>query len=42
MYMNPLSVGRSFVAVNSITSAASALAIAIRYSAQRRQFSGPK
>jgi alkylation response protein AidB-like acyl-CoA dehydrogenase len=42
MYMNPLSVGRSFVAMNNITSSASALAIAIRYTGQRRQFSGPK
>lgn len=40
--MNPLSVGRSFVAANAITASASALAIAIRYTAQRRQFSGPK
>lgn len=42
LYMNPLSGGRSFVASNTVTSAASALAIAIRYSSQRRQFSGPK
>ncbi len=40
--MNPLSVGRSFIAANSITSAASALAIAIRFTAQRKQFTGPK
>lgn len=40
--MNPLSVGRSFIATNAIASAASAIAIALRYTAQRRQFSGPK
>lgn len=42
MYMNPLSIGRSFVAANSVTSVASALAIAIRYAAQRKQFTAPK
>jgi len=42
MYMNPLSVGRSFVAANCVASVASALAIAIRYASQRRQFTGPK
>jgi alkylation response protein AidB-like acyl-CoA dehydrogenase len=40
--MNPLSVGRAFISANSLTAAASALAIALRYTATRRQFTGPK
>lgn len=39
LYMGPLSVGRAFVAVNSVTASTSALAIAIRYSNIRKQFS---
>ena len=39
LYMGPLSVGRAFVAVNSVTASTSALAVAIRYSNIRRQFS---
>lgn len=37
--MGPLSVGRAFVALNSVTVSTSALAIAIRYSNTRKQFS---
>ena len=37
--MGPLSVGRGFVAINSVTAATSALAIAIRYTNVRKQFS---
>jgi hypothetical protein len=37
--MGPLSKGRSFVACNSIVTANSSLAIAIRFACTRRQFS---
>ena len=38
MYMGPLSVGRGFVATNSVTAVTSGLAIAIRYANVRKQF----
>lgn len=36
--MGPLSVGRAFIACNSIAVTNSSLAIAIRFTANRRQF----
>ena len=39
MYMGPLSMGRAFIVSNSIAAANSCLAIAIRYTCTRRQFS---
>ena len=38
MYLSPLSVGRGFVAINSVGSALNCLSIAVRYACQRRQF----
>ena len=39
--MGPLSYGRAFVALNSIAAATTALAVAVRYCAMRRQFGDP-
>lgn len=39
LYMGPLSVGRAFITCNSIAAANNCLAIAIRYTCTRRQFS---
>jgi len=40
--MSPLSAGRASLALISLMSTSNSLAIALRYSCQRRQFSDPK
>lgn len=38
MYMSPLSAGRGFVTMNAIAASLNAMAIAVRFTSQRRQF----
>lgn len=41
MYMNPLSFGRTFVALNTMAATSNSLNIAIKYAFTRRQFLPP-
>ena len=40
--MSPLSAGRGFITINAIAAGINALAIAIRFACQRRQFGTDK